>query len=136
MELFVRPEIGISNYRSKLTVRTKDTCDCDYTIYSSMNRKTAVTGGLGLGMNLNFTFIEIKSILGYRIYDMTGMASRDDFSQWRMNFDKESYDFKRGNPATNLFTVKKPENVSQIERRTGVMYFQVGVYLNIGALLN
>lgn len=134
--LFVRPEIGISNYRSVLTIKAQDTCGCDFTAYHTNDRKTALTGGLGLGLNFQHAFLEIKSLLGYRVYNMIGMASRDDFSQWRAAFDQASYDFKGGKPSADLFSIEKPENAPQIGRRTGVFYFQLGVYLNLGQLLN
>lgn len=135
-ELFVRPEAGVSNFHHAVIFETKDQCDCENLISKTSTNKVDFTGGLGIGLGINLGAVEFRQVLGYRIYNAVGFASKDYLSQWKGKFDSGSYDFDESKPAVGLFSVDKPETSTLIGRKNGVLYFQVGMYLNFSEILD
>lgn len=131
LQLFIRPEIGISNYHTSIVFRTKDSCDCEKFISGIYDSKTRLTTGMGIGAAWEYSMIEVKALAGYRLYNSSGLVSQEHFGSWEAGLDPGSYDFK-GNPSASSFVVTKPPYTQLTGYRNGVLYLQLGIYLNIG----
>jgi len=129
--IFGRGEIGFTNYALETKVKYTDNCDCNHSFLLDNSSKRSMTGGLGIGISLGLEWFEIRSTIGYRIYNSTGLRSQNDILNSTSGIDEENYNYN-GYPEKEIFSLNRPETTELISRRNGVFYFQIGVNIRFG----
>lgn len=125
---FVRADMGMTIYRAYMEVNYQDSCGCQKVPVSDWEMSTAFHAGFGIGVNWEYRFIGLKTLIGYQMQTKVKFRERDAYENYSFNFNPEQYDFK-GNPGGNRFSIQK--SGSDVLRSYNPLYFQVMIYFRL-----
>ncbi|WP_300665269.1 hypothetical protein [Fluviicola sp.] len=125
---FVRADMGMTIYRAYMEVSYRDSCGCQKVPVSDWEMSTAFHAGFGIGVNWEYRFIGVKTLIGYQMQTKVKFRERDAYENYTFAFDPAQYEFK-GNPGDNRFSIQK--SGSAAPRSYNPLYFQVMIYFRL-----
>ncbi|MNV00428.1 hypothetical protein D3C71_905890 [compost metagenome] len=122
---FVRADMGMTIYRADMKVSYQDSCDCQKIPVSDWEMSSAFHAGFGIGVNWEYRFIGIKTLIGYQMQTKVKFRERAAYENYTFDFNPAQYDFK-GSPGDNRFSIQK--SGIDTPRSYNPLYFQVMIY--------
>lgn len=132
---FLRGELGFTNYALNTKIGFFDNCGCSQNFLINRTVQTTNTAGLGWGLSLGREWFEIRAIIGYRIHNTIATPTVENIINISSTIDEENYLFD-GYPDKGLFSVELPQKMSTLNRKTNLIYGQVGLSFRIGSRWN
>lgn len=129
--IYSRIEAGFTHTSQNAYFEYKDSCNCSHTIKQELNSNLSFTGGLSAGYSFRFSFFELNTSIGYRVFNPINTFSSAEFSAWEGTFEPTSSS-AIGIPNPTDFSISKPEKTTFIGQRNGALHLQFGLYFNIG----
>lgn len=126
----VHAAVGYTHLRASGTVTYRDTCNCSQTAAVARESATLLTATVGGGVQVEYAFVGVKALAGYRFQQRSDFLSAGDFDQWQPAFDAEGYDYS-GVPSNSRFSVAGASQ-APVESRTDQFFVELTFYFYLG----